>query len=39
MARMREDTSIQEAEVWIRKKGLSYAGLRIKHRVWLWGSL
>lgn len=38
MARMREDTAMQGTEVWIRKI-LSYAGLRIKRGVWLWGNL
>lgn len=39
MAWMREDTAVQGTEVCIGKKILSYAGLRIKHGVWLWGNL
>lgn len=39
MARMREDTPVQEEEAGIRKKSLICAGLRIKHQIWLWGNL
>lgn len=39
MARMREDAAVQEMEIWVGKKILSYARLRIRPGVWLWGNL